>query len=269
MGFRGWMGNFCALLVVVSLAAPVTGYGGAPPGPLPPRAPRAAAPIDLTGYWVSIVSEEWRYRMVAPAKGDYGGMPMTPAAVSVADKWDPAADERAGEQCRAYGAPIIMRVPGRFHITWVDDNTLQMETDTGMQKRLFRFGATAAAQPAEPPSWQGSSVASWELPVLGGPLAANLGITIPNLKPANGTLKVVTKNLRAGYLRKNGIPYSENAVVTEYFDIVNDPKGTPWLLVTSTVEDPRYLRAPYVLSTHFKKQSDAAGWDPTPCSSTW
>ncbi len=279
MGFRGCTGRFYALLVVASLSAPVAGQAATPPGPPPgfpafgppgpPRAPRAAAPIDLTGYWVSVITEEWRFRMVTPAKGDFAGVPMTNEAVGVANKWDPKADERAGEQCRSYGAPMIMRVPGRLHITWVDDNTLQMETDAGMQKRLFRFGTTAAPQSAEEPSWQGASAALWQLPAAGGPFLASMGITIPNLNPANGTLKVVTKNLRPGYLRKNGIPYSENTVLTEYFDIITDPEGKPWLALTSIVEDPRYLRRPYILTTEFKKQSDSTGWDPTPCSATW
>ncbi len=204
--------------------------------------------------------------MVTPAKGDFASVPMTPAAVSVANKWDPKADEQAGEQCRSYGAPAIMRVPGRLHITWADDKTLQMETDAGMQKRLFRFGA-APPQAAEEPSWQGTSAASWQLPT--SLITLMLGIELPNPNPANGTLKVVTKNLRPGYLRKNGIPYSENAVLTEYFNIVKDPNGTSWLALTSIIEDPRYLRGSWVFSTQFKKQSDSAGWDPTPCSSTW
>ena len=63
--------------------------GGAP---APPRAPRAAAPIDLTGNWVSIVTQDWRWRMVTPAKGDYQGVPITPEARKSADAWDPAKD---------------------------------------------------------------------------------------------------------------------------------------------------------------------------------
>ena len=73
--------------------APVEAQRG---NPQPPRAPRAAAPIDLTGYWVSIVTQDWRWRMVTPRKGDYQGIPMTPAAAKVADAWDPAKDEAAG-----------------------------------------------------------------------------------------------------------------------------------------------------------------------------
>jgi hypothetical protein len=194
--------------------------------------------------------------MVTPAKGDFQGVPMNQEAARVANAWDPAADEASGNQCKSYGAPALMRVPGRLLVTWQDDSTLKIETDAGTQTRLFRFGP-AAARTSEP-SWQGQSSAAWELPGRG---AAGAGRT--------GSLKVVTTGLRAGYLRKNGVPYSENAVLTEYFDVVRERNGTPWMVITSVVDDPRYLQQPFMTSTQFKKQNDASGWDPTPCSSTW
>ncbi len=132
--------------------------GGPPAGP-----PRTVAPIDLTGYWVSIVSMDWRWRMVTPAKGDYAGIPMNAASKTVADAWDPAKDEAAGEQCKSYGAPAIMSVPGRLRITWQDDSTLKVETDAGQQTRLLKFGAPAAPAAKAPPSWQGTSVAQWQM----------------------------------------------------------------------------------------------------------
>src|SRR5271170_7658990 len=83
-----------------------------------PQDPKAAAPIDLTGYWVSIVTEDWRYRMVTPAWGDYEGVPMTPAAIKVADTWDPKKAADSPDQCSSYGAPALLRIPERLHITW-------------------------------------------------------------------------------------------------------------------------------------------------------
>src|SRR5215831_18255418 len=88
-----------------------------------PQTARAAAPIDLTGYWVSVVTEDWRFRMVTPARGDYQGVPMTPAARAIADAWDPDKEEASGDRCKSYGAPAILRVPERLHITWQDDQT--------------------------------------------------------------------------------------------------------------------------------------------------
>jgi hypothetical protein len=129
-----------AWLIALALAGRVDAQRGGGAAPPPPQPPRAAAPIDLTGYWVSIVTQDWRWRMVPPAKGDFQGFQLTPEAIKIADAWDPAKDEAAGEQCRSYGAPALMSVPGRLHITWQDDNTLNIETDAGTQTRLFHFG---------------------------------------------------------------------------------------------------------------------------------
>src|SRR5437016_14308945 len=126
----------------------------------PPATPKAAAPIDLTGTWVPLITEDWRVRMVTPKKGDYESVPISAEGRKVADAWDPAKDEAAGEQCRSYGAPAIMRVPGRVHITWENDTTLTAEMDAGQQTRLFHFGEFQP--PATPRTWQGNSVASWE-----------------------------------------------------------------------------------------------------------
>jgi hypothetical protein len=87
------------------------------------QTPRAAALFDITGYWVSLVTEDWRYRQFTPAKGDYVSVPVNPEGKKVADSWDAAKDEAAGEQCKAYGAAGLMRMPTRLHITWQDDNT--------------------------------------------------------------------------------------------------------------------------------------------------
>src|SRR5215472_4876225 len=114
-----------ALLLPVLTQA--QGRGGPPPGP--PPSGKAGAPDDLTGYWVSLVTEDWRYRMVTPPKGDYASVPLNPEGRRVADTWDPAKDEAAGLQCKSYGAAALMRVPGRVHIIWADDNMLKVETD--------------------------------------------------------------------------------------------------------------------------------------------
>jgi hypothetical protein len=132
---------------------------GAPP-PQAPRPAKQIAPEDITGYWVSIVTEDWRWRMVTPAKGDYTSVPLNAAGRKLADTWDPDKDIAAGNQCKAYGAAAIMRVPGRVHITWVDDDTLKVEADAGTQTRVFHFNAKAPAK--EAPSWQGYSEASWD-----------------------------------------------------------------------------------------------------------
>ena len=241
--------SFVAILGFASIVVTF----GLPPAVHAQASARDTAPIDLTGYWVSYVTENWRYRMVTPAKGEYRRIPSSPAALPIINAWDPAADQRAGNQCKSYGAGAIMTVPGRLHITWQDANTLRIDTDAGMQTRLVRFTPRTAG-PTPQPSWQGDSSARWER------------VAPPD---RGGSLAVVTSNLRAGYLRKNGVPYSERATVSEHFDISPLPDGGQLLLVTMVVEDPVYLNAPYVVSPHFKKEPDGSKWDPTPCSSTW
>jgi hypothetical protein len=254
---RTWFAAATVLLLLFVIARPTVvraqqqGVGVA-------TSARDAAPIDLTGYWVSYVTENWRYRMVTPAKGEYRRIPTSPAALSIINAWDPAADERAGNPCKSYGAGAIMSVPGRLHITWRDADTLRIDTDAGTQTRLFHFSPRASASSAQAPrSWQGESIATWERATEG------------NGGGGGGSLRVVTSNLRAGYLRKNGVPYSESATVTEHFDVAPLPDGGKLLLVTTVVEDPVYLTGPYIVSPHFKKEPDGSKWDPTPCSSTW
>ena len=220
------------------------GQGRGAPGGAPTGA-QVSAPIDMTGYWVAFVTEDWRFRMVTPRKGDYQAVPMTEQARKIADGWDPAADEASGIQCKAYGAAAIMRLPSRFHITWQDENTLRVDTDSGTQTRLFHFNSNSPPSSPGPRTWQGDSTAQWQRPA---------------------SLKVSTTNLRSGYLRKNGVPYSENASVTEYFDIAPLPGGGQVLLVTTIVDDPQYLQQPFIVSSQFKKEADGSKWDPTPCT---
>ena len=252
-------------LSVALMTVPDLVWAQGPPGPpQPPRSPKAAAPVDLTGYWVSVISEDWRWRMVTPLKGDFASVPLTLEGRKMVEAWDPEKDERAGLQCKSYGAAAIMRVPGRAHITWQDDNTLEIDLDAGTQTRLLHFGGTRPANAIA--TWQGYSAANWERP--------QQGVGVPEVFPVfasrTGTrgrsLEVTTTNIRAGYLRKNGVPYSEKATVDEYFDYHKEPNGDEWFTVTTIVRDAQYLREPFVTSSDFKKQADATGWRPNACS---
>jgi hypothetical protein len=223
----------------------------------PPRPAKQIAPEDITGYWVSIVTEDWRWRMVTPPKGDTTSVPLNQNGKKIADAWDPDKDIAAGNQCKSYGAAGVMRVPGRVHITWADDDTLKVETDAGTQTRMFHFNGKLPAK--ESPSWQGYSIATWDglrPPPRGRP---------KDPPPPGGSLKVVTTNMKPGYLRKNGVPYSGNAELTEYYDRTNEPNGDSWLVVTTIVHDPEYLFQDFVTSTHFKMEKDGSKWSPSAC----
>lgn len=261
-------------------------FGQQPPAAGPAIYQRFA-PIDLTGNWVAVVTEDWEVRMITPAKGDFVSLPLNAAGQKVANAWDPAKDQAAGEACKSYSAPALLRIPGRLKISWQEGGkTLRIDTDAGQQTRLLRF---AGAEPTGEAGWEGYSGAAWDY--AGGfdpavaiaaaaraaaapaaadpsvsPAAARRGRGAPALTPQGGALRVVTTHLKPGYLRKNGIPYSKDAVLTETFNIHADPYGTDWMIVTSVVHDPTYLAVDYIVSTNFKREPDDSKWRPKPCS---
>ncbi len=263
-----------SMAVAVSLMlAQGPGGGGAKGGAKgPPATAKSQAPIDLTGTWVSLVTEDWLYRMVTPGKdakgkADIASVPVTPAARAAADAWDPAKDEAAGQQCKAYGAAGLMRVPGRLNVDWSDDNTLRIQTDAGTQTRLMRFTGDVAGAP----SLQGFSKATWDgMGRAGGGRGAPTAAT--NLAPGAaapiraGAMKVVTTNMTGGYIRKNGVPYSANTVLTEYYDILHEPNGDLYLVISTIVDDPANLTGLFRTSTHFKKEANASKFKPSACS---
>jgi hypothetical protein len=272
----------------------VSAQRGRGAAPAAPQIPRAVAPIDVTGFFVSVVTEDWRWRMITPRKGDYASVPpMTPEGRRVAGEWDLARDEAGGEQCKAFGIGGLIRQPGRIHVTWADDATLKLEFDAGTQTRLLHFDRTPA--PAGPKTWQGHSLAAWDGPVGGGGRADPRLVTAEQAR-ARGTgtgfgtvpggggqglrgsappkrapldtaaIKVETTAFRDGYLRKNGVPYSENAQITEYFQwLPPQQNGDVWLVVTTTVEDPKYLTQSFYTSTNFKREASGAKFNPTAC----
>jgi hypothetical protein len=226
--------------------------GGAPQAPLTAQ---AAPAIDLTGNWVSVVNEDWRWRMVTPPKGDFASLPLNQEGQRVGNLWEPAMDG----QCQAYGMAGLMRQPTRLRISWQDPQTLKIETDAGTQTRLLHFDQ-AAPKPTTR-SLQGYSVAEWERSGGGGRGGRGGG----GAPPPGGDLKAVTTMLTPGWLRKNGAPYSQDATVTEYFDRFTAPNGDEWFSVTTVVNDPKYLNQEFVTSTHFKKEADGSKWAPTAC----
>jgi hypothetical protein len=275
-GFAAGQATTAAQQAPPAPAAPA----GQPAPPAPPRTPRTIAPIDITGYWVPVITEDWRWRMLTPPKGDYASVPINDEGRRVADAWNLSRDEAGGLACKPYGIGNIMRMPGRMHVTWQDDTTLKLEFDAGTQTRLLHFaGKAPSAADKVQKTWQGYSAADWEIagqsvavdrngipvgPPAGGRGGRGGGRGAP--APRGGALHVVTTNFREGYLRKNGVPYSENASISEYFDKVGpEPNGDVILLVRTVVEDPKYLQVPFITSTHFKLEKDGAKWNPSPC----
>jgi hypothetical protein len=282
-----------ALVIVHAGFVAAQGRGGQAAAPQPPQSAQQAALIDLTGYWVSVVDQDWRFRMMTPPKGDYAQVPLNAAGRKIADQFNPEVYGGARYQtsqiidCRAYGAAGLMHMPMRLHITWDSPNALKIETDWGVQTRVIHFppgkptgdieqalrnGEIAGGR--QPASMQGYSIAAWEQPFRfnqttfqrgavgrGGGLGQNrAGEAQPG-----GDLAVVTTDLAPGWLRRNGVPYSQSAVITEYYTRISNAEGGDWFVVTTVVEDPQYLGQPFITSSNFKKEADGAKWHPIAC----
>ena len=269
----------------------------APPPARPPGSPdtaEKAALIDLTGYWVSVVNQDWRFRMMTPPKGDYAQVPLNAAARKIADEFNPALYGGANYQtsqiidCRAYGAAALMHMPTRLHITWASPDVLKIETDWGQQMRLFHFtpgrpygnmeqalrtGEVGTSQ--GPASMQGYSVAAWEQPYRynasafqRGPVpgrGGGLGQSQLSVPQPGEDLAVVTTDLEPGWLRRNGVPYSSHTRLIEHYQTFEDPTGKQWFDVTTEVIDPEYLNTPFITSADFQKEADGSKWAPHAC----
>jgi hypothetical protein len=282
--------------LAIGQAALVAGQGrggqaAAPPPP--PQSAQQAAVIDLTGYWVSVVDEDWRFRMMTPPKGDYAQVPLNAAARKVADQFNP--ELYGGERyqtsqiidCRAYGAAGLMHMPTRLHITWDSPNVLKIETDWGQQTRRLRFTAgkpNGDIEQAlrngeiggghEPASMQGYSIAAWEQPYRFNQMTFQRGVVgrggglgqnrATEAQPG-GDLGVVTTDLVPGWLRRNGVPYSAKTRLIEHLMTFQDPTGKEWFTDTTEVVDPEYLNTPFYISSEFQKEPDGSKWAPHPC----
>jgi hypothetical protein len=252
-------------------AAPAGGQGRGGGAPAAAAGARGAAPVDLTGYWVSIVTEDWIERMSPDSPrsgvgrggggGGGGGGGRGAGAGAGGARGGVGAAPTATDPCRVYAAGGSLRVPGRLNITWADDNTLKVDLDAGTQTRLLHFNATVP--PGTPKSLQGYSVATWETGGRGGGFGGGgggRGGAAP-AAPRWGSLKVVTTNLSGGYLLSSRDTYSDNAVLTENFTRHSD-FGMDYFTVTAVIEDGGN---PRVTSSTFKKEPNGSKFAPTGC----
>jgi hypothetical protein len=246
-------------VAVLALNVSAQGRGAAPAGRAggPPSA-RAAAPFDPTGYWVAIISEDWRWRMVTPAKGTSSAFRSVLKVCASPRRGIRPKDEAAGEQCKAYGAPGLMRGPTRLHITWQDDNTLKIESDYGQQTRLLRFtgevGRVRRVGQVERVRKRGraSTTAQWVMAAGGGRGRGGA---------RHGSIKSVTTRCARATCGKTACPTATGSI-TEYWDLHTETNGDQYLVDTNVVDDPVYLQTPWITSLHFKKERTAASGIP-------
>jgi hypothetical protein len=194
--------------------------------------------------------------MITPPVGDVSSLPVNAAGRAAAADWDLERDRAEGQLCRAFAGPGLIRQPTRIRVGWEDDDTLLFEFDAGRQERRLEFG------PGEPPAehtLQGYSQASW----YSQPLSRGV---FGSSETDKGALHVVTNHFTPGYLRPNGVPYSEKTVMKEFMHSFTLPgDGGTWLIVTTVVDDPTYLTQELVISTQFRKEDERSNWDPRPC----
>jgi hypothetical protein len=144
-----------------------------------------------------------------------------------------------------------MRQPTRLKIDWEGDNVLRIDTDAGEQTRLLKF--ESAQDGAGAGSLQGVSNASWTVARAGG-------------APVGGTLNVTTTDMSSGYFRSNGVAYSTESTLTEYFELLQPGNGEEYLLVISILNDPIYMAGPLMTSTNFKREANDDKWSPESCN---
>jgi hypothetical protein len=244
------------LISLASTAANGPVHAQPPGGPPDTRTPRERAAIDMTGQWVAVVTEDWRWRMVTPPVGDTASLPLNERGRTATVAWDLDRDRAEGNLCKAFAGPGLMRQPTRIRIDWEDDDTLRLEFDAGRQVRRFEF----TPQPHAEPSLQGYSEAQWFRQT------QSRGVFGGRTPSEGGSLVVRTAQLTGGYLRSNGAPFSERATVKEFFNVFTLPgdAGT-WLVVTTVVTDPEYLTTELLTSSQFKKEQSRSLWNPRPC----
>lgn len=194
------------------------------------------AQADFTGYWDNIMHEDTLFRTAGPPIGEYIGLPLTDAARAIANEWNPEDGYKPENQCKMHGGAYIMRSPIRFFLEYEDEVTIsiKIELEMGTSRTIYLDG-----RPAEgPPTDMGHSVGVWE----------------------GDMLTITTTNMTVKYVRRNGVPNSEQAVMTEHFVRHGD-----YLSIISIIEDPVYLTQPLVRSVSFRKRSDEFKWVRFPC----
>ena len=196
----------------------------------------AQAQVDIAGLWEGLLHEDFVYRLPGPEKGDYAGLPLTEAALEIADSYDPDDYYLPENQCLPHGAAYGMRGPMAKQILREGDNTMLIRLELEAQER--RIYLDGRPWPGGELTWQGHSVGYVE----------------------GDALIVTTTHMKPRYIRRNGVPHSEDAVMTEYFVVTG-----AYLTLTTVIDDPLYLTEPLVRSVSFKRLADDYEWADYTC----
>ena len=205
----------------------------------------ALAQVDLTGEWNPRFHEDQPERIPGPEIGDYLGLPISDAARMRAEIWDASLLTLPEHQCKPHPSDYGIRGPANLRI-WkeIDRESQQLIAyHTHISWMAPERTIWMDGRPHPPDyaahTWQGFSTGKWD----------------------GNTLTVTTTHLKIGWIRRNGVPRSDRATVTEHFIRHDDH-----LTVVTIVDDPVYLTEPFIRSTDFILDLNQQ-IDPYPCES--
>jgi hypothetical protein len=185
--------------------------------------------IDLSGAWAPEPHEE---SVGNPAIADFLGVPITEAARAVGLAWSPSRVTVPEHQCQVHVAPYIMGGPLNLRIWEERDNqaqklqSIRMYISTYEQNRTIWMDGRPHPPAAAAHTWMGFSTGNWD----------------------GNTLTVYTTHMKQGYLRRNGLPESDQATLIEHFMRHGD-----YLVHVSEVTDPVTLTEPFVRTQIFHR----------------
>src|ERR1700682_3329406 len=198
---------------------------------------------DFVGEWAARYHEDQTERIAGPDIGDYLGIPLNDAARLRADSWDASILTLPEWQCRPHPADYGTRGPANLRV-WkdVDPATQQVmsyHTHVQWQAQERTIWMDDRPHPAEdaPHTWQGFSTGKWE----------------------GNQLTVITTHLKESYVRRNGVPRSDRAILIEHWIRHGD-----YLTLVSIIDDPVYLAEPFIRTTNWAFDPGQA-MEPYPC----
>ena len=192
----------------------------------------------MTGQWVAVVNEDWRWRMVTPPVGDTASLPLNERGRAAAAAWDLERDKAEGNLCKAFAGPGLSGNPRASGSTGRMADSLRLEFDAGRQVRLFEFAPGPSAERS-----------LRDTPKRSGFVGRSRAACSASAHRQRRIARRAHDAARGGYLRPNGVPFSERATVKEFFSTFTLPGDAgAWLIVTTVVTDPEYLTTELVIS---------------------
>jgi len=186
--------------------------------------------LDLSGNWAPAIHEDFPERIPGPELVNYLGLPITEGARMFAESWDASRLTLPEHQCQVHVAPYIYRGPLNLHI-WEEKDpqsqrviAIKNYISTYEQTRTIWMDGRPHPSQWAAHTWMGFSTGKWE----------------------GNMLTVYTTHIKQGWLRRNGLPESDQATLIEHFI-----RHGEVLTHVSIVTDPVYLTEPLIKTQNF------------------